>query len=79
MNNNPDYFHHILLIILGNKISNMLRDYGLVIRDYEEQLCKCCGQLKIKIQNLHQDLLKRNIIFVSKSENNKRAQFFLSF
>ena len=50
MKSNPDYFHHIVLIILGNKISNMLSDYGLVIRDYKEQLCKCCGQLKIKIQ-----------------------------
>ena len=41
----------------------MLRDYGLAIRDYKEQLCKRCGQLKIKIQKLHQDLLGRNIIF----------------
>ena len=54
-------FNRILLIILGKKISNMLRDYGLVIRDYEEQICKCCRQLKVKIQNLHQDLLGRNI------------------
>ena len=57
-------FNRILLIILGSKVSNMLEiNYRLVIRDYREQLCKCCGQLKIKIQNLHQDLLGRNIIF----------------
>ena len=77
MKNNPDYFHHILLIILGNKINNMLRDYGLVIRDYKEQLCKWCGRLKIKIKKLHQGLLGRNTIFELRNQKiTKEHNFF---
>ena len=55
----------------------MLRDYGLVIRDDKEQLCKCCRQLKIKIQNLHQDLLGRNIFEEIRKEQKSTIFIFL--
>ena len=55
----------------------MLRGYGLVIRDDKEQLCKCCRQLRIKIQNFHQDLLGQNIIRRNQKITKEQFFFFL--